>query len=156
AGPQPRGRERDAAEVTRAQRGRDVGPAARDRAEPARHRSEDGEIGRADDAQPAAGRALHGDTEGRGLDHAEPAVRHDDRGARFGNEFAPDYTYAYSGFEQRDAEVGELRIETERIDGIAPADPASARVPRRLRTGDAVRVEYVVHRCLHVTPPVRG
>ena len=83
--------------MTGAQRGGDVGLAARDRAEAARRRAEERHVGRADHAQSAtASTRCDRDTERGRLDHTEAAVRDDHRGPGRGDVLAAASTpYAH-------------------------------------------------------------
>ena len=125
------------------QRGRDVGTAARDRAEAAHRGADERHVGSADDAQPAPARPLDRDAERGRLGDAEAAVRHDDRGTgREERARRPTTCTRTAAANSGRHEIGDLRIEPERVDrDSGPTSGGAARSSGASRATDPVGVE---------------
>jgi hypothetical protein len=86
-------------------------------------------------------RAHHADRKRRRLDETERAIRDHDRRTRRRHMFLTLDLNAHGEGEQRHQHVGELGIESERIDRIAAGKAAFQCAPRRFGPADAIGVE---------------
>jgi hypothetical protein len=112
------------------QRGDIVGPVA-ERPDLAQQVTQDGHVGRADDAQPAADGLPDADRERGGLHDPEPTVGDDERTADAGQALRVRDVDPHADGEEAPREVHELRITAERIDREPAVEPTAHEVDRR-------------------------
>src|SRR5262249_55125293 len=92
----------------------------------------EGEVGRADHAQPAADRLPHGDGERGRLEEPEPAVGDDERAAQARGALGVLDVDAHAEGERASRQVHELGVAAERVDLEAPVEATAGERQRRV------------------------